>query len=105
MEKLSELTRTRLHNAFGADGVSSGELADNIDNLNSLTDGQKYVGIGLQIATAADHTDAISIGLKVGDKVALVNTTGQTVQTITTDNEFASVPAIGDLIIAQRPVS
>lgn len=66
--------------------------------------GSSYVLAGILIATAVDNTDAATLGFLVGDTVALIKDADQTLQTITTDNEFAVAPAIGDLILHYRSV-
>ena len=66
--------------------------------------GSGYVIAGLLVATATDNTDAATLGFLVGDIVALIKDADQTLQTITTADEFASAPAIGDLIQHYRAV-
>ncbi len=66
--------------------------------------GSNYVIAGVLIATATDNTDAATLGFLVDDTVILIKDGDQTLQTVTTDDEFASVPAIGDLIVQLRSV-
>ena len=66
--------------------------------------GSSLVIAGLLIATAIDNTDAATLGFQVGDIVALIKDADQTLQTITTIDEFAVAPAIGDLIQQYRAV-
>ncbi len=66
--------------------------------------GSNFIIAGILIATAADNTDAATLGFLVDDVIALVKDADQTLQTVTTDDEFASAPAVGDLIIHLRAV-
>lgn len=66
--------------------------------------GSNFVVAGILIATATDNTDAATLGFLIGDTIALIKDADQTLQTVVTDDEFASVPAVGDLIIQLRSV-
>ena len=107
MSKLSNKVKEVLENAFSSHVEEAKELIDAIDKATAddiSEAGAKYVTAGLLVATANDNTDAATLEVKVGDVVALIKDADQTLQTITTDDEFVTAPAIGDLIHVHRPI-
>lgn len=102
--KLSGTVKHKIQTAFAGNHTASEELCDRVDEVLAENDANVYLDLGMLIATAVDNTDAATMGFKVGDIVALVKDADQTLQTITTDAEFAVAPVIGDLIIAKRPL-
>jgi len=102
--KLSGTVRNKVQIAFAGNNTASEELILAIEESLALNDAETYRDLGMMLATATDHTDAIALGLLVGDKVAFVKEEDQIMQTITTDAEFVTAPTVGDLIIAKRPL-
>ena len=114
---LTKDTKFRLEHALTKKSASD-EMAAAIDGstvqsaANALTSaanalkvaGSNFIIAGILIATATNNTDAATLAFLEDDIVVLIKDADQTLQTITTDDEFASVPAVGDLIIHLRAV-
>lgn len=114
---LSKDAKNRLDHAVTSE-VAGQEVANAIDASTSANvvnaasaaanalkvAGSNFIIAGILIATNTDNTDAATLAFLVDDVVALIKDADQTLQTITSDDEFAVAPAVGDLILHLRAV-